>query len=497
MITLETQLNKLKHEVLKQVSILVKEDKLTKEELERVAYSIIKDGKPQYRCCIYKERAIVNERTKLAIGCLPNGENMNDLKDIKSEDQILYVISAACDSCPIDKYTVTEACRGCIEHKCMEVCPAKSIIKVVGRAYINQEICKECGLCKDVCPYNAISEVMRPCKRVCPTGALHVGDKERKAEIDAENCINCGACMDACPFGAISDKSYIVPVINALKSKKNVYAVVAPAIVSQFGARVNIGQINNAMIKLGFKAMIEAACGADAVTVHEGLEFLERMGEGDKYMTNSCCPGFMSYIEKKFPSEISKISTTVSPMIASAKMLKKAEEDCVVVFIGPCTAKKQEITRESVKDAVDYVLTFEEIAAILDAYDIEPETLQSINIEEASIFGRNFAQGGGLSSAVENFINAKEIDVKFAPISASGVDEIKRVMTMAKAGRLNGNFIEGMMCEGGCIGGPATLVSLKRAKPLLVKASNESGVKTVLENEKLKCFQGVDLKRRD
>lgn len=497
MITLETQLKKLKHEVLKQVSILAKEDALNNNGLKKISYKIIKDDKPQYRCCIYKERAIVNQRTKLAIGCFPNDENMDDLVDIKGEDQILYVIPAACDSCPIDKYRVTEACRGCIEHRCMEVCPAKSIVKVVGRAYINQELCKECGLCKDVCPYNAIVEVTRPCKKSCPTGALHVGENERKAEIHNEDCVNCGACMAACPFGAISDKSFIVPVINELRSDRDVYAVVAPAIMSQFGPKVTLGQINNAMAKLGFKAMVEAACGADAVTVHEGLEFVERLGEGDKYMTNSCCPGFMSYIEKKFPSEVSKISGTVSPMIAAARMIKNKDKDAVVVFIGPCTAKKSEITRKSLKGVVDYVLTFEEIASVMDAYDIDPENLEVLKIEEASIYGRNFAQGGGLSLAVESFIDSKKIEIKFSPVKASGFGEIKKAMTMAKIGRLDGNFVEGMMCEGGCIGGPATLISLKKAKPLLVKGSNESGVKAVIDNEKLKEFEGVNLERRD
>ena len=497
MITLETQLKKLKHEVIKQVSILVKDDALNKDGLKKIAYKIIKDGKPQYRCCIYKERAIVNQRTKIAIGCMPNDENMDNIVKIKDKEQILFVLPAACDSCPIDKYRVTEACRGCIEHKCMEVCPAKSIVKVVGRAYINQELCKECGLCKDVCPYNAIVEVMRPCKKSCPTGALQVEPKERKAEIDTKDCINCGACMAACPFGAISDKSFVVPVLNALKSKKTVYALVAPAIVSQFGPKVTIGQVNNAMVKLGFKAMLEVACGADAVTVHEGLEFVNRIGKGDKYMTSSCCPGFMNYIEKKFPSEVDKISTTVSPMIATARMLRTKDKDAVVVFVGPCTAKKSEISRASLKGAVDYVLTFEEIAAVLDAYSIDPEIIEPLNIEEASIYGRNFAQGGGVSAAVENFISTKEINIEFSPVKVSGFSEIKKAMTIAKMGRLNGNFIEGMMCEGGCIGGPATLVSLKKSKPLLTRFAGESGVKTVIENERLKDFKGVNLERRD
>lgn len=495
MITFETPLKKLKHLVLKEVARLTMKNRLNKQELENLPYKIIEGDRAQYRCCVYKERAIVYERAVLAAGFLPNNGVNSDLVEIDKSDKMLYVLEAACDKCPIDKYNVTEACRGCIEHRCMEVCPAGAITRVGGKAYINQELCKECGMCKKGCPYNAIVEVMRPCKRSCPTGALEVNTESRIVMIKNEDCINCGACMAGCPFGAISDRSYITDVTRALMDKEKVYAIVAPAITGQFGPKVTVGQVKDCFNKIGFEDMIEAACGADAVTVHEGNEFAERIKNGDKYMTNSCCPGFMNYIEKKFPEQAERISGTVSPMIATGRMIKKFNEDAVVVFVGPCTAKKSEILRPEIQDAVDYVLTFEEVAALMAAFDVEPEACEDIAVEDASVLGRGFAQGGGLTAAVENYIKEKGTDIEFKPLKASGMDEVKRVMTMAKTERLQGNFIEGMMCEGGCIGGPAAMVSIIKSKSQLTKFSGQSSKKSVLSNDNLSKFEAVNLER--
>lgn len=495
MIRCETEVKRIKIKVLRDIVKLTKEDNLTKETLGRIQYDIIRGERAQYRCCVYHERAIVKERAKLAAGFLPNGDEATELIDIKDNDQIMYVISAACDRCPINKFYVTEACRGCVTHKCMEVCPVHAITRVDGKAYINQEMCRECGMCKKACPYTAISEVMRPCKKVCPTGAIDVNPDDRRAIIKNEDCIQCGACMAACPFGAISDKSYIVDVVKALKSNKNVYAVVAPAIAGQFGPKVMVGQIKSACKEVGFENMVEAACGADGVTVHEAKEFIERMKKGDKYMTNSCCPGLVSYIEKKFPSEVSKISGTVSPMVATGRMIKSEDKDAIVVVIGPCTSKKAEMRKDFIKGAVDYTMTFEELTALFEAYDIDIEKCESEEIDDASLYGRIFAQAGGLTSAIKNYVAEKNINVEFKPVSVSGKAEIKKAMTMAKMGRLDGNFIEGMMCIGGCIGGPAALNSQMKTKGVLNKFSKESSKKSVLSNEKLEEFDKIELEK--
>lgn len=491
----ENELKKLKYNVLKEVAILAKEDKITQSEIEKIPYKIIQGDKARYRCCVYHERAIVKERAKLAACYLANGDKPGEFIKAEDDSRTICVIEAACDTCPINKYTITEACRGCLQHKCMEACHANAITRINGKAYIIQEQCKECGACKIACPYNAVSEVARPCKKVCPTQALDIDPNDRRAMIKHEDCISCGACMDACPFGAISDRSFIVPVIEKLRENKKVYAIVAPAIVGQFGENVTIGQFKSALRKIGFEDMLEAACGADAVTAHEALEFVERMEKGDKYMTNSCCPAFVSYIEKKFPDQVERISNTVSPMIAAGKLIKKKYKDAVVVFIGPCTAKKSEIKIKNNREIVDFVLTFEEIAAIFSAFNVDPEVCEDLELNDASAFGRGFAQGGGLSAAVENYIKNKNIDVEFNPVKISGYQNLRKFMLLAKNGRLPGNFFEGMMCEGGCIGGAAAICSQRKTKTSLSKFTKESKIKEVSSNEALMEFHDINLNR--
>lgn len=496
MIQFENQLKKLKHEVLTEVAKLAKEDKLTPWEIERIPYEIIEGNKAQYRCCVYKERAIVLERAKLAAGYLANGDNINDeFIDISPDEQIIYVIEAACDRCPINRYSVTDSCRNCLAHRCREACNFGAISYINGKAYINQEMCKECGMCKKACPYDAISDVMRPCKGSCPTGALEINKEDRIAMIKEEICVNCGSCMSSCPFGAISDRSLIVPVAKGLSKGVEMYAVVAPAITGQFGMKTTYGQIKNAIKKLGFKDMIEVACGADAVTVHESNEFIERMEAGDKYMTSSCCPGFLNYVEKMFPGELDKVSGTVSPMVATGRYIKAKEPEAKVVFIGPCTAKKSEAVRESIKDAVDYVLTFEELLGLFSAFEVNPSDCEDEIVEDASIFGRGFGINGGLTVAIQNYVKSENLEVDFKPVKVSGGAEIKKTMTMGKIGKLQGNFIEGMMCEGGCINGAGTLATAMKAKAPFIKVNAGSSIKHVIDNKNLEEYKNINLER--
>lgn len=495
MFQFETQLKKLKHEVLTEIAKLAKEDGISIENIEKIPYKVINGDKPQYRCCVYKERSIVLERAKLAAGCLANGDNVDaELIDIRPDDQIIYVIEAACDRCPINKYTVTDSCRNCVAHKCYENCKFGAVTFVAGRAYINQELCKECGMCKKACPYDAISEAQRPCKRVCPTGALDINPVDRRAIIKEKDCVNCGACMSSCPFGAISDKSLIVPVAKRLSKNRKMYAVVAPAITGQFGNGMTYGQIKNAIKKLGFEDMIEAALGADAVTIHESKEFVERIEHGHKFMTNSCCPGFFSFIEKKYPSEKEKISGTVSPMIATARYIKKKDPEAKVVFIGPCTAKKSEAVRVGINDAVDYVLTFEELLALFQAFEVNPFDSEDEVVNDASVYGRGFGMHGGLTVAIEHYVNDSCTEADFKPVKVSGID-CKKMMTIAKVGKLPGNFIEGMMCEGGCINGAGVVITPNKAKGTFTKLNGGTTIKSILGNETLREFDDINLER--
>lgn len=496
MFVFETHLKKIKHEVLKQIAILAMKDELTTDSLSQIHHHIVDKDKPKYRCCVFKERAIVNHRAKLAAGFLPVGENNSELIDIKKSSQIIYVVEAACDNCPIDRYTVTEACRGCVAHKCREVCPANAMTSVGGRAYINQELCKECGLCKKACPYDAISDVVRPCKTVCPTGALSVNPDNRQAMIKNDLCVQCGSCMSACPFGAISDKSLIAPVSRRLKKNDlEMIAVVAPSIAGQFGPNVSLGQIQSALKNIGFKSMIEVSCGADLVTINESNEFVERMDNGDRLMTSSCCPGFYSYMEKKFPEDVKFASSTVSPMVALGRLIKKQSENNKIVFIGPCTAKKAEIRRPELKGAIDYVLTFEELSALLDAFNMDPELCEDSLVDDGSVFGRGFGMAGGLTAAIENYIKTENIDIDFKPIKVSGPDDVKKVLTLAKVNKLPGNFIEGMMCQGGCINGAGTILPPLSTKNSFIKENKQSSKENIIDNDKKHLMKDINMHR--
>lgn len=497
MFQFETQIHMLRHQVLTAVAKLGKENNLTKEAIEKIPYEIIPGDKAIYRCCVYKERAVLLERAERIAGVTEDGEIPDlDTASIQEDEQIIYILESACDRCPINEFTVTDLCRGCLAHRCKEACKFGAITYINGMAYINHDLCKACGMCKKACQFDAISEVVRPCKTVCPTSALGFDRDNMKAQINEKMCVNCGACMVACPFGAISDKSSIASVSKKLADDNSkMYAVVAPAITGQVDPNITYGQIRNAIKKLGFEDMIEAACGADAVTAHESEEFAERMQNGDQYMTNSCCPGFLDYIEKSFPKQADKISHTVSPMIAAGRLVKKKDPDAKVVFVGPCTAKKSEASRAHVKDAVDYVVTFEELMALFDAFDVDMAMCSSEEVDEASIFGRGFGAAGGLTNAIENYVTDKGLDVEFKPVKISGAKEIKKTMSMANAGKVPGNFIEGMMCEGGCINGSGKFYSVSRSKANFVKKNAQATKKSVLANEAIKEFEDVNLDR--
>lgn len=478
----ESDVQLLKYEVLKAVVKLTIEGTLG-EKYRAISRQIIPGPKSRTRCCIYKERAIVDERVKMAMG------------GSKDNPNIIEVINVACDECPIHRFTITEACRGCLAHRCAEACPVDAVFTVNQRSYINTEKCIECGKCKSVCPYNAISDVMRPCKKACSAKALSFNEN-RKAVINNDKCIQCGSCVYQCPFGAIVDKSFVVDVVKLLEEAKtnkdiHVYAVMSPAISSQF-TYARIGQVVTGIRKLGFQDVIEAALGADMVALHETEEFIESAKDG-KSMVSSCCTAFVSYIESKYPDLHKHVSSTVSPMIAISKLIKNMDDKSKVVFIGPCTAKKAEISKGNLKGITDYVITFEELQAMLDAYDINIEDCDDSLLNNASFYGRIFARSGGLSEAIKNLIDEKGSFINFKPVSCSGLSECDRALKLLKSNKLDGNFIEGMACTGGCIGGAASLSHGPKDKSEVDKYARLAFEKQVTDSLRVIKLHKIDL----
>ena len=377
----DTKVQHLKYKVLREVAKEAWNDTLLENILE-IPKTIVPGKTSTMRCCVYKERAILSERVKIAMG--GDKENPN----------VIEVIEIACDECPAAGFEVTDSCRGCLAHRCEDVCKRGAISFDYNHvAHIDKSKCVECGQCAKVCPYSAIVNRKRPCQNACKIKAISINE-DNAAAIDNSKCTACGACVYQCPFGAIMDKSYILNVIDLIKKSENnqkykVYAMVAPSISSQF-TYAKLGQVIKGLKELGFYTVIEAALGADMVAQAESKELSEK-----GLLTSSCCPAFVAYIKSALPDLVKYISHNLSPMATLAKYIKETDANSKVVFIGPCTAKKAEAQLESVKPYVDAVLTFEELQALFDSKDFDIMTLEEDVLDNASYFGRIFARSGG------------------------------------------------------------------------------------------------------
>ncbi len=464
----DTKVQYLKYKVLREVARQAWNGTLY-ENLFDIPKIIIPGNTPTMRCCVYKERAILSERVKIAMG----GD--------KDDPNVIEVISTACDECPMGGYEITNSCRGCLANRCEDVCKRGAISFDHNHvAHIDKSKCVDCGMCAKVCPFSAIVNRKRPCQSACKVKAISM-DENKAAKIDNEKCIACGACVYQCPFGAITDKSYILEVIKMIKESagnKNykVYALVAPSISSQF-TYAKHGQVIAGLKALGFYTTIEAALGADMVAYLESKELAEK-----GFLMSSCCPSFVSYIEKSFPSLLPNVSHNLSPMAAIAKYIKSTDPTAKVVFIGPCTAKKAEVRKENVKKFVDSAVTFEELQALFDSRGIDITLLDEDVLDNASYFGRIFARSGGLSDAVAQGLKEHGItDFELKATVCDGIEECKSALLRKSKNVLNSNFIEGMACKGGCIGGAGCLTHGEKSKAEVDKYGAEAFEKTITD----------------
>ena len=464
----DTKVQHLKYKVLREVARLAWNDTLLENILD-IPKTIAPGNQPTTRCCVYKERAILGERVKIAMGGDKNNPN------------VIEVIEIACDECPVGGYEVTNACRGCLAHRCEDVCKRGAITFDHNHvAHIDKSKCIECGACAKVCPFTAIVSRKRPCQNACKVKAISMNE-QKAAKIDNDKCIQCGACVYQCPFGAIMDKSYMVNAIDILKKSEKggrggsykVYALVAPSISSQF-TYAKLGQVITGLKQLGFHTVIEAALGADMVALAEAKELAEK-----GFLTSSCCPAFVRYIRTAFPELEQHISHNPSPMAVLAKYIKETTPNSRVIFIGPCTAKKAEAQLAEVKPYVDTVLTFEELQALFDSRDMELSTLEEGVLDNASYFGRIFARSGGLTDAAEQAMKEQEIDFKIEPVVCDGIEACRMALLKKSKNVLSGNFIEGMACTGGCIGGAGCLTHGAKDKAEVDKYGREAMEKTI------------------
>ena len=457
------------------------------EGAEDLPFKIVPGDQPLHRESIFLERAIAGERVRLAMGLsirpiqtrslMTEGMDAAAIAEQYYEPPLINIIPYACHACPTNQYRVTENCQNCLAASCQRVCPKGAVSFVNGKSHIDPEKCIKCGKCASACPYHAIIHMERPCQAACGMDAI-VSDEHGRAKIDQDRCVACGQCLVSCPFGAIVDKGQIFQVIQSILKGDRVIAIVAPAFIGQFSGKVSPGKFVTAMKQLGFDRVMEVAIGADLCTIEEAKDFLEKVPEKQDYMATSCCPAWHSMIEKLFPGEMHKISMTLTPMVFTARMVKKDFPGCKVVFVGPCAAKKLEAIRADIRSDVDFVLTFEELAGIIEAKDIDTSLLEVDENEaalcSASSAGRGFAQSGGVAKAVADKIKEWNPDMEVKIASAQGLAECKKLLMMAKAGKYNGYLLEGMGCPGGCIGGAGTIADPARTAIQLNKYVKEA-----------------------
>ena len=463
---------KIKHDVLYEVAKLAFAGELD-EKRDNIAMSLIPGPTPQFRCCIYKEREIIRQRVRLAEGKAPG---------LTDDGNVIQVISSACEDCPISSYIVTENCQNCLGKACINACKFGAIEPGRTRSHIDPTKCKECGRCAQACPYNAIAHLKRPCKFSCPVNAITY-DEHGISVIDKKKCIRCGKCIHSCPFGAIGSKSFIVDVINALREGKHVYAMAAPATEGQFGDDITMASWKNAMKELGFTDFFDVGLGGDMTAAYESGAWAEANKAGAKHVT-SCCPALVNMVRLHYPDLADCVSTTVSPMCAVSRLIKARDPEAITVFIGPCIAKKSEVVDQQIPGNADYVLTYSEIRAIMKAKSVVLQPAANDD-QIASTFGKRFANSGGVTAAVLQSLKESEDEIDAKVCVANGAAECKKALLLLKAARLPEDFIEGMACEGGCVGGPSAFndqISSKKNRDTLISQADDRGIHENIEH---------------
>lgn len=489
MSTNDNQIKHLKREILIRIAEAFLSDNF-EENARKIPYDMRPKGcETDLRCCIYKERAVIRDRIVAGLGhSIEKDDEYTLLSDYakkatqrqKPDEEILTVLQGACKGCVPSSVYVTDLCQGCVARPCKTTCKFGAISIVNGKSHIDASKCKNCGMCINACPYSAIAKIIVPCESVCPVDAIKK-DESGHARIDFSKCISCGKCIMACPFGAIHEKSQIIDVLSRIKEGKNVVAMIAPAIAGQFP--YPMAKVRTALLKIGFKDVLEVAQGADVTTLTEAKDFKERMAENAPFMTTSCCAAYNELVKKHIPEMKPYVSETGTPMYYTTEIAKKKDPDCITVFISPCSAKRKEAMDNP---NADYVINFEELGSMLVAMKIEINNLEDTDFEvESSKEGRNFPLSGGVAEAVKSALTQQEEDVEIHPCVVNGLNKqsIRELKNYAKTGQCpNGNLVEIMSCEGGCVGGNSTLTAQRKAQKQITDYANEG--KPVVKKEK-------------
>ena len=428
---------------------------------EDLPYVIVPGDQPLHRESVFLERAIAGERVRLAMGLpvrsvqtrslLTEGMDKAAIAQQYYEPPLINIIPYACHACPTNQYKVTENCQNCLAASCQQVCPRDAISFVNGKSHIDASKCIKCGRCAQACDYNAIIHMERPCQAACGMDAIGA-DENGKAIINQDKCVSCGQCLVSCPFGAIVDKGQIYQVVRSIVEGDEIYAIAAPAFARQFGKDVTVAK---------FRA--------------------------------SCCPAWHAMVHKLFPAQAKNISMTLTPMVYTARMVKKEHPNAKIVFVGPCAAKKLEAIRENIRSDVDFVLTFEELMGMFEAKEVDFENLPEVGSpDEGTAAGRGFAVAGGVARAVVEVVHETHPDMEIKVANAQGLRDCRKLMNMAKVGKYNGYLLEGMACPGGCIAGAGTILSIADATKGVEASMKQASKKNPLESQYAEMAEELD-----
>ena len=467
-------------------------------QIQNIPQIIINQEVPTYRESVTRERQIVSERVRLALGLdlwdidrlsgYSQEFNLDSLKEHRLPTQAVRIIPSACEACEEKSYFVSNSCHGCLAHPCIAVCPVQATSIQNGLSFIDQQACIKCGKCYDVCPYGAIVKNERPCVAACGANAI-TKDSQDRAVIVSENCVACGMCIVNCPFGAIVDKSEIYQVIAATKDPQvSISAIIAPSFAGQFGPQVTYSHVKKALHLIGFDHVREVALGADITAVKEAEEFVHEVVKGEyPFLATSCCPAWSKFAKRELKELSHCVSESYSPMIETAKAIRKEKPNELICFIGPCSAKKQEVAEPKMAGWVDYVLTYEEIKAVFDAKELKLDVETSSTMrDDGSHDGRYFGVSGGVLAAVGNVLQITHPDLEVQTDRAEGLHDCKKMLLMAKFGKRDKYLLEGMACPGGCVGGAGTLINQNKAtvfnKKFAQKSTKEDAFETYKEH---------------
>jgi iron only hydrogenase large subunit-like protein len=324
------------------------------------------------------------------------------------------------------------------------------------------------------------------CINSCPFDAMFADKDAGRIKIHMDKCQGCGECIEVCSLNKIIDKIQYMPIACMIRDEKApVYATIAPAYIGQFGENVTPGKLRTAVKMLGFKDLIEVAIFADIISIKEAVEFNMLVKKaGDFMITSCCCPVWMSLLKKHYNDLTEHVTPSVSPMIASGRVVKKIHPGAKVVFIGPCIAKKSEAKEKDIAGAIDYVMTFDELNEIFKAAEINFDNLDEEITDCASKGGRIYARTGGVSQCIEDTLNkiSPDREIKLKASQGDGIKDCKELLEKALKGEIDTNFLEGMGCVGGCVGGPKVVISKEEGRKLVDEYGEEAQYKVPVDS---------------